>query len=107
MNKYENLKSALLKAKKAAEAAYQDDDGGTSNFDSPTIRYREMHMQKRKVEEVIESVGLSCFNWRGFDQLIISGMTSGQGNRRTEMAKAFSKKLNALGVPSDMYYQMD
>lgn len=102
---YEILKKALIDAKKAANFAWQEDDGGTCNFDSPTIRYKEMKMKRSKVVAIIESLGMSCFQW--LDSLVISGCTSGMGNRRTAMAEAFSKKLNDLGISSGVYYQMD
>ena len=111
MNKYEELKIALERAKIQAEAARQDDDGGTCNFDSPTIDYRAMGMQKAKAIETIESVGLSCFDWTGYYGkvygLVVCGMTAGQGNCRTAMAEAFHKSLVSDGINSGMYYQMD
>lgn len=111
MNKYGMLKKALERAKIQADAARQDDDGGTCNFDSPTIDYRAMGMQKAKAIETIKSVGLSCFDWTGYYGkvygLVICGMTAGQGNCRTAMAEAFHNSLIRQGIASGMYYQMD
>ena len=109
--KYEALKKALEKAKICSEQARQDDDGGTCNFDSPTLDYRAMGMSKQKAIETIEQTGLSCFEWHGWSGrilgLVICGMTAGQGNCRTAMAEAFHKSLTADGIASGMYYQCD
>ena len=111
IEKYEALKKALEKAKVCSEQARQDDDGGTSNFDSPTLDYRAMGMSKQKAIETIKQAGLSCFEWCGYRGqvlgLVICGMTVGQGNCRTAMAEAFHKSLTADGIASDMYYQCD
>lgn len=111
MDKYEALKKALLRAQAQAQAAKQSDDGGTCNFDSPTIDYRAMGMQKAKAIETIKSVGLSCFVWTGYYGkvlgLVVCGMTAGQGNCRSAMAEAFHKALINDGIKSGMYYQMD
>lgn len=111
MNKYEELRKALESAKLQAEAARQEDDGGTCNFDSPTLDYRAMHMLKAKAIETIKSAGLSCFDWTGYYGkcygLVICGMTAGQGNCRSAMAEAFHRSLIADGINSGMYYQMD
>lgn len=110
-NKYEELKKALEKAITVAQEAKTDDDGGTCNFDSPTLDYRAMGMSKAKAIETIKSVGLGCFEWRSYYGkiwgLVICGCTAGQGNCRTRMAEAFHKSLVAQGVASGMYYQMD
>lgn len=110
MEKYENLKAALLKAINAASHAQTKDDDGTCNFDSPVLRYHKMGYQKQKAIDTIESVGLNALKpsssfWRGC--LVLSGMTKGQANCRTVMAEAFSKCLKDNGIESGMYYQMD
>lgn len=108
--KYEALKKALERAKIIAEQSATADDGGTCNFDSPTLDYRAMGMSKQKAIETIKSVGLSCYDWtcgRMVFGLVIVGMTKGQGYCRTAMAEAFCKSLQADGIKSSMYYQMD
>ena len=108
--KYEALKKALERAKIIAEHSATADDGGTCNFDSPTLDYRAMGMSKKKAIETIESVGLRCFEWTWGGRimgLVLCGMTKGQGNCRTKMAEAFSKSLQADGIKSNMYYQCD
>lgn len=107
--KYDALRKALEKAKIIADNAFQEDDGGTCNFDSPTLDYRAMGMSKKKAVETIEQTGLWCSEWKSYVgcMLVIRGMTKGQGNCRTAMAEAFHKSLKADGIASSMYYQMD
>lgn len=111
MKKYEELKKALEKAIAVAQKAKTNDDGGTCNFDSPTLDYRAMKMSKAKAIETIESVGLRCFEWTGWGGrilgLVICGCFAGQANCRTRMAEAFHESLKADGIASGMYYQMD
>ena len=110
MDEYKKLKKALLEAIKSAKRVQTSDDGGTCNFDSPVLLYREMGYKKQKAIDVIESVGLSAWEpssefWKGC--LVLNGMTSGQGLCRTHMAEAFSNSLKENGIESGMYYQMD
>lgn len=108
--KYEALKKAIEKAKICSVQAWQADDGGTSNFDSPVIDYRAMGMSKKKAIETIRQTGLDCSEWvigGRIMGLILDGMTAGQGYRRTAMAKAFSQSLTADGIAAGMYYQCD
>ena len=109
MNKYEEITNALLKAKEVAQEFINTEDGGTCNFDSPTIDYREMHLQKSKVIEAIEAAGLRCFEWNLYKniKLVVCGIGSGQGNRKTRMAEAAYNSLKKDGISTGMYYQMD
>lgn len=109
-DKYEALREALERAKVCAANARQDDDGGTSNFDSPVIDYRAMGMSKKKAVETVRESGLSCFDWYCYGRvlgLVLCGMTSGQGNCRTKMAEAFQTSLVSDGIAAGMYYQCD
>lgn len=108
-SKYVELEKALRKAKEAALLVCAD-DGGTCNFDAPTLNWKQMGYCKKKAIEVIESVGLRCWEpcdkyWKGV--FIIGGATYGQGNIRTEMAEAFSSSLQKSGISSGVYYQID
>ena len=109
IDKYAELTTALELAKSAALVYADTEDGGTCNFDSPTINYREMHMSKAKAEKAIRAAGLRCFDWKcyGPTQLVVSGIGYGQGNRRSRMAEAAHKSLKSAGIPTGMYYQMD
>jgi len=106
-NKYVELTKALKKAKEAAQAYANTEDGGTCNFDSPAIDYRKMHMSKAKAEEAITAAGLRCFEWNSWagKRLVVCGIGSGQG--RTRMAEAAYESLKADGIAVTMYYQMD
>jgi len=108
-NKYVELTKALKKAKEAAQAYANTEDGGTCNFDSPAIDYRKMHMSKAKAKEAITAAGLQCFEWNSLagKLLVICGIGAGQGNRRSRMAKAACESLKADGIAATMYYQMD
>ena len=108
-NKYSELTAALEQAKKAALVYANTEDGGTCNFDSPTIDYRDMHMSKAKAEEAIRAAGLRCFDWKcyGLTRLVVCGIGYWQGNRNSRMAEAAHESLKAAGIATGMYYQMD
>ena len=101
----EILIRALRRATVASMAHALDEDGGTCNFDSPTLDYKTCGMTRSAAEEAIKTAGLSCYDWG--KQLVITGPFNGQGNRRTSMARAFSESLTQDGVAAGMYYQMD
>lgn len=108
-NKYVELEKALRLAKEAAMVASAD-EGGTCNFDAPTLNWKAMGYVKKEAIAVIEKVGLRYWEpsdkyWKGV--FIIGGATFGQGNLRTETAEVFSKTLNNYGISSGVYYQVD
>lgn len=107
--KYIELTKALVKAKQAAQAYANTEDGGTCNFDSPAIDYQEMHMSNAKAKEAIKAAGLQCFEWNSWagKRLVICGIGAGQGNCRSRMAEAACESLKADGIAATMYYQMD
>lgn len=110
MDKYTKLTNALEQAKKVAQQYADSEDGGTCNFDSPVIDYREMHMSRAKAEEAIHAAGLSSFVWKAFGGimgLVVCGIGRGQGNRNTRMAEAAKDSLKADGITTRMYYQVD
>ena len=106
--KYAELAEALKKA--AADgviAAYGEDDGGTCNFDSPTLTLKGW--SKEKVEQAAKVAGLSCFVWNcyGTKNYVFSVPISAQANARTIAAEAMCKSLKAAGYEAWMYYQAD
>lgn len=107
MTKYEALTKAMIRAKKAAQAYANVEDGGTCNFDSPCLL--GWHgMKKSLVIQAIKDAGLSSWEWRFCGlHLVIGGGTMGQGNRRTLMAEAMAKSLEKDGYNAGMYYQAD
>lgn len=121
MDMTERLTRALKRAAIASVAHICDDDGGTSNFDSPVLDYAACGLTRAMAEDAIKSVGLYCYDWKPFRNhrgedgrmvkaptyLVISGFQCGQGYRRTRMAEAFCQRLNEDGFEAGMYYQMD
>lgn len=117
----EKLTRALKRAGHAARLFADEDDGGTCNFDAPVLDYAACGLKERDAVELIESLGLSCYDWKPFRNhrgpdgkmirapkyLVINGFQHGQGNRRTKMAEAFCQRLIADGIEAGMYYQMD
>ncbi len=117
----DRLIRALRRAAVASIANVQDDDGGTCNLDAPTLDYAEYGMSKAEAEEAVRKAGFTCYSWKPVKDhrdsdgvmhhepayLVVCGFFPGQGNRRTNMAKAFCESLLADGIPSGMYYQMD
>lgn len=108
-DKYAALTLALERAKEDAQFYADSEDGGTCNFDSPTIDYRAMHMSKAKAIESIKAAGLRCFDWNSYGgiRLVVCGIGHGQGNRNSRMAEAAERSLKASGIAAGMYYQMD
>ncbi len=108
---YKALTEALIKAKEAASAAgAKISDGGTCNFDNPAMVFDRK--ERAEAEKAIVDAGLRSYEW-GFASdkkrvaLVISGMTAGQGDRRTTMAEAFQASMKTQGYDCGMYYQMD
>ena len=101
----DRLIRALRRATVASMEHAEDDDDGTCNFDSPVLDYKSYGITRDAAEQAVKSLGFHCYDWE--DCLVITGFLSGQGNRRTQMAEAFSKSLDNDGVPSGVYYQMD
>ena len=105
----ERLTRALQRAVFRAMKHCCDDDGGTCNFDSPAIPWRDPGF-RRKADfvEAVKAAGLLCYEWSTFKgYYVITGFTWGYGNRRTAMAEAACESLKADGYPATMYYQMD
>lgn len=99
----EDLKDALEYGLQRADF----DDGGTCNFDSPTIclpRWNE-----KMVMAAAERAGISCHTWHGFSKkrFIFTVPGVGQGYTRTNAAEAMSQLLKERGYDAGMYYQMD
>ena len=99
------LKSALMIAKIEAEKLKDIDDGGTCNFDSPTLSLPS-EWTKMMLDVAFMNTGMN-YTKIGKETILISGFLEGQGFRRTAMAEAFSEALNKLGYVSRVYYQMD
>lgn len=85
-----------------------DDDGGTSNFDAPSIHLPGW--ERKKVEAAAKAAGLGCFVWNlwGCKSYVFSIRGGvGQGMTRTKAAEAMVERLKALGYDSMTYCQAD
>lgn len=101
----DDLKKALA-AGRAAEAA-NPDDGGTCNFDSPSIRlYR---WNRAKVEQAAKEAGSGCFTWNLFGSIhyVFSPDTRAQGLARSINSEAATKALIEMGYDACEYCQAD
>lgn len=105
--KYAKLAQDLREALEYGKTMAGDDDGGTSNFDSPTIELTRWN--KDLVEQAAREAGLSCSGWvfSGVKRYIFSVPGVGQGYTRTNAAEAMSLFLRERGYDAGMYYQMD
>ena len=100
----EDLKAALAYGLERAG----DDDGGTSNFDAPSISLPKW--EQKKVEAAAKTAGLGCFVWtlwgsKSFVFPIQRGV--GQGQTRTNAAEAMREYLEKLGYDATIYCQSD
>lgn len=81
------------------------DDGGTSNFDAPTIHLQGWN--RKKVETAAAAAGGCCSFWSLCGSYIFPVPGTGQGSTRTSAAEAARDYLEKLGYDTGMYYQMD
>ena len=99
------LRCALLIAYSEAQKHKEIDDGGTCNFDTPTLKLTS-EWKESDVNEAFKLTGLQYYKVDE-DYYHILGACEGQGFRRTEMAKAFRDSLKEQGYTSYVHYQMD
>lgn len=105
---WKSLIEALESAKEIARAV-DCDDGGTCNFDAPSLHIPE-GMSYEQVAACCAAAYVHCFKWRccGETMAVLSSCSGiGQGNRRTEGSEQACKFLNQRGYSCGMYYQMD
>ena len=108
--KYAKLRDDLKIALAAGEAVENtfNFDGGTCNFDSPTLLLPRW--KRELVEQAVREAGTRCFKsssgwWNG--AFVISPRTHSQGYPRTKNAEEVYKILKAAGYDASVYYQMD
>lgn len=105
------LKAAIEAAQSKAMEFKDADDGGTCNFDTPVIKLPEGIKPKKDLEGYLDQYGRPMLEkacgrmWKGWYFVNID--LYGQGNRRTAMAEAAAKSLEASGLQAGVYYQMD
>ena len=104
----EAIKQAAAYAKAAADFEGWDDMQGCCNFDAPMLPAKGMTKAQAAEIEKLSGVRnwISSGGWFG-RRLMISGALEGQAYRRTKMAEAMKKHLEAAGFEVSMYYQMD
>lgn len=107
-SKYVKLARDLAYAHETALAeTANEDDGGTCNFDAPTLRLPRWN--KAHVQTAAQMAGVGCFQWTGWSkpEWVICPRVPAQANRRTKCAERMHELLLELGYDSGMYYQMD
>ncbi len=106
VSRVDELAKALKRAKKEAMKYIDSEDGGSCNFDSATVRL--YGWKEADVKKACEMAGVDCYKFEGrYYRPWHIGYTSGQGNRRSRMAEAFSDSLKASGYDSGMWYAAD
>lgn len=105
--KYAKLRDDLRKVYKIGKAAAaQVDDGGTCNFDAPSISLPRW--QSAKVKQACKEAGCGCFEWKSFGRRwIISFRIAGQAYKRETAAEAMTKALAGMGYDALTYCAID
>lgn len=104
--KYAKLRDDLIKAHAIAlDAAAQVEDGGTCNFDAPSLLLPRW--QSAKVKQACEEAGGDYFRWGYSKRYVICLRLPGQANKRETAAKSMTKALTAMGYDALTYCAMD
>lgn len=105
--KYAKLAKDLKAALDYGASKMGADDGGTCNFDSPTLYLPRWN--KDKIKEAAKAAGLRCSEWKPYGRTFwtFSVPCAGQGCTRTNAAEAMSAYLGDIGYDAGMYYQTD
>ena len=105
--KYAKLAKDLKAALDYGASKMGADDGGTCNFDSPTLYLPRWN--KDKIKEAAKAAGLRCSEWKPYGRTFwtFSVPCAGQGYTRTNAAEAMSAYLGDIGYDAGMYYQAD
>lgn len=100
------LGAAFAAAAAAGHRANAGEDGGTSNFDCATLALPS-RVPAARIEEIAAAAGLCAEKRRSGAWHISLDAPTGQGNRNTRVAHAIRDALQAAGVETSMYCQMD
>mgnify|MGYP000347053532 FL=1 len=105
--KYAKLRDDLRKVYEIGKAAAaQVDDGGTCNFDAPSISLPRW--QSAKVKQACKEAGCGCFEWKSFGRRwVISFRIAGQAYKRETAAEAMTKALAGMGYDALTYCAID
>lgn len=102
--KYAKLRDDLIKAVEAGKKADYGEDGGTCNFDSPSLLLPRW--QEKKIKQAAKEAGIGCFKWYGA-RYVFSTPTRAQGNRNCRVSEAMCKALTELNYDCVEYCQAD
>lgn len=97
------LMNDILNANNAAFMYSEVEDGGSCNFDTPIVKIKLSRKEKESMKDLL--IPVDERGYRGWYFVDITLM--GQGNRRTTMAEAAAKYLQAEGYEASVYYQLD
>lgn len=105
--KYAKLRDDLRKVYEIGKAAAaQVEDGGTCNFDAPSISLPRW--QSAKVKQACKEAGCGCFEWKSFGRRwVIRFRIAGQAYKRETAAEAMTKALAGMGYDALTYCAMD
>lgn len=105
--KYAKLRDDLRKVYEIGKAAAaQVEDGGTCNFDAPSISLPRW--QSAKVKQACKEAGCGCFEWKSFGRRwVISFRIAGQAYKRETAAEAMTKALATMGYDALTYCAID
>ena len=105
--KYVKLRDDLRKVYEIGKAAAaQVEDGGTCNFDAPSISLPRW--QSAKVKQACKEAGCGCFEWKSFGRRwVISFRIAGQAYKRETAAEAMTKALAGMGYDALTYCAID
>ena len=106
-SKYAKLRDDLRKVYEIGKAAAaQVEDGGTCNFDAPSISLPRW--QSAKVKQACEEAGCGCFEWKCFNRRwVICFHIPGQAYKRETAAEAMTKALAGMGYDALTYCAID
>lgn len=101
----EDLRAALAVGR-AAENADRE-DGGTCNFDSPSLYLPRWNYSL--IERAAREAGCSCYEWKlfGSKNIVFTPDSGAQANARSRNAEAMCDELKRRGYDAMMYYQCD
>ena len=102
--KYAKLRDDLIIAVEAGKKADYGEDGGTCNFDSPSLLLPRW--QEKKIKQAAKEAGIGCFKWYGA-RYVFSTPTRAQGNRNCRVSEAMCKALTELNYDCVEYCQAD
>ena len=104
----EALRVALLIARHEAEKLADVEDGGTCNMDTPYLFL--VNWENAEIEEAFNLTGLRPYirsTRQDIVHVIVFDACTGQGFRRTEMARAFRNSMRESGYNAYVEYRMD